>query len=317
MRLRAALALVLAVAPSRAVVRAPAHDTLAVRVDGTWREWWSADRAPVRWTAPEPTLSAAVRWHATAPGIEWGDAELSAPGEGWRTRLVVVRIEPSRQRFALQLAQGDNFAPAWTVDSAGDSALVAVNAGQFTRMLPWGWLVQNGHELSLPGVGPLSMAVAFDSSGAVRFVPADSIPTVRAAGGIANAFQSYPMLLSGNGAVPAPLLPDGRGVDLGHRDSRVAIGALRDGRVLIAMTRFNALGDAAAAAPFGLTVPEMAALMGALGCRSAVSLDGGISGQLVVREPGGGSRTWAGWRRVPLGLLVLPRPMAAPGARSR
>lgn len=317
MRLRAALALVLAVAPSRAVVREPAHDTLAVRVDGAWREWWSADRAPERWTAPEPTLSAAVRWHAAAPGIEWGDAELSAPGEGWRTRLVVVRIEPSRERFALQLAQGHDFSPAWTVDSAGDSALVAVNAGQFTRMLPWGWLVQNGQELSPPGVGPLSMAVVFDSSGAVRLVPADSMPAARAAGGIANAFQSYPTLLTGDGTVPAPLLADGRGVDVGHRDSRVAIGEMRDGRLLIAMTRFNALGDAAAAVPFGLTVPEMAALMGALGCRSAVSLDGGISGQLVVREPGGGSRKWTGWRRVPLGLLVLPRAMAAPGASSR
>lgn len=294
---------------------APAHDTLAVRVDGAWREWWRADRAPARWAASEPTLSAAIRWHASAPGVEWGDAELSARGEGWRTRLIVVRIEPSRQRFALQLAQGENFAPSWTIDSAGDSALVGVNAGQFNRMLPWGWLVQNGRELSPPGVGPLSMAVVFDSTGAVRLVSADSLASVRGAGGIANAFQSYPTLLTGDGTVPADLLADGRGVDLRHRDSRVAIGELRDGRLLLAMTRFNALGDAAAAVPFGLTVPEMAALMGALGCRRAVSLDGGISGQLVVREADGTLRKFTGWRRVPLGLIVLPRSMAVPGVR--
>jgi hypothetical protein len=295
-----------------ALVLAPAHDTLAVRVDGAWREWWRADRAPARWAASEPTLSAAIRWHASAPGVEWGDAELSAPGEGWRTRLIVVRIEPARQRFALQLAQGENFAPSWTIDSAGDSALVGVNAGQFNRILPWGWLVQNGRELSPPGVGPLSMAVVFDSTGAVRLVSADSLASVRGEGGIANAFQSYPTLLTGDGTVPAELRADGRGVDLRHRDSRVAIGELRDGRLLLAMTRFNALGDAAAAVPFGLTVPEMAALMGALGCRRAVSLDGGISGQLVVREADGSLRKWTGWRRVPLGLIVLPRSVAVP-----
>ena len=296
--------------------RAAAGDALAVRVNGAWREWWHADRAPVRWTAPALALSSALRWHAASPGIEWGDAELSAPGEGWRTKLVVVRIDPAHHRFALQLGQGADFAPNWSVDSAGDSALVAVNAGQFSRMLPWGWLVNDGRELTAPGTGSLSMAVVFDSSGAVRFVAADSLVAERARGHIANAFQSYPALLTGDGDVPALLRstaprPD---IDLAHRDSRVAIGELRDGRILIAITRFNALGDAAAKVPFGLTVPEMSALMGALGCRRAVSLDGGISGQLAVHESTGAVRKWTAWRFVPLGLLVLPPLAGSPGS---
>jgi hypothetical protein len=285
-----------------------AGDALAVRVNGVWQEWWHANRAPARWTAPATALSSALRWHAATPGIEWGEAELSAPGEGWRTKLVVVRIDPARHRFALQMGQGESFSPNWSVDSGGDSALVAVNAGQFSRMLPWGWLVDGGRELAKPGVGPLSMAVVFDSSGAVRFVTADSIAAERTRGHIASAFQSYPTLLTGDGEVPAILrsaVPSPN-IDLAHRDSRVAIGELRDGRILIAMTRFNALGDAAAKVPFGLTIPEMSALMGALGCRRAVSLDGGISGQLAVRESGGEVRKWTAWRLVPLGLLVLP-----------
>jgi hypothetical protein len=290
-----------------------AGDALSVRVNGVWREWWRSDRAPARWAQPSPVLASAIRWRSAGPGIEWGDAELSASGEGWRTKLVVVRIDPARHRFALQLGQGMNFAPNWAVDSAGDSALVAVNAGQFGRMLPWGWLVMAGRELAPPGFGPLSMAVVFDSSGAVRFVDADSIAGARASGRIANAFQSYPTLLVGDGDVPALLRTDtSSAIDLAHRDSRVAIGAMRDGRIVIAITRFNALGDAAAKVPFGLTVPEMAALMGALGCRRAVSLDGGISGQLAVRE-GSTLRKWTAWRYVPLGLLVLPRPTASAG----
>lgn len=292
-----------------------ASDVLSVRVNGAWREWWRADRAPARWTQPSPVLASAIRWRGASPGIEWGEAELSASGEGWRTKLVVVRIDPARHRFALQLGQGMNFAPNWAVDSAGDSALVAVNAGQFGRMLPWGWLVTAGRELAPPGFGPLSMAVVFDSSGAVRFVDADSIAGARARGHIANTFQSYPTLLAGDGDVPALLRAESSPpvIDLGHRDSRVAIGEMRDGRIVIAITRFNALGDAAAKVPFGLTVPEMAALMGGLGCRRAVSLDGGISGQLSVREAGGPVRKWTGWRYVPLGLLVLSRPTASGG----
>jgi hypothetical protein len=292
-----------------------AGDALSVRVNGAWREWWRADRAPMRWTQPSPVLASAIRWRDASPGIEWGEAELSASGEGWRTKLVVVRIDPARHGFALQLGQGMSFAPNWAVDSAGDSALVAVNAGQFGRMLPWGWLVTAGRELSPPGFGPLSMAVVFDSSGAVRFVDADSIAGARTRGRVAYAFQSYPTLLAGDGDVPALLRSASTPpvIDLAHRDSRVAIGEMRDGRIVIAITRFNALGDAAAKVPFGLTVPEMAALMGGLGCRRAVSLDGGISGQLAVRETSGMVRKWTGWRYVPLGLVVLPRPTASAG----
>jgi hypothetical protein len=50
----------------------------------------------------------------------------------------------------------------------------------------------------------------------------------------------------------------------------------------------------------------MAAVMGALGARRAVLLDGGISCQLLIRE-GQETHTWPGWRRVPLGLVAFPR----------
>jgi hypothetical protein len=164
---------------------------------------------------------------------------------------------------------------------------------------------------------------------------------------VALAVQSYPTLLDGDGVVPAALLGPGGGVDLGHRDARLAVGELRDGRLLVALTRFDALGaagdgaeggagaapggPAAAGAsgaaappgaapsgaaplaralarlPVGLTVPEAAALLGALGARRAVLLDGGLSAQLLVRDAGGDPRRWPGLRGVPLGLVALPR----------
>jgi hypothetical protein len=145
-----------------------------------------------------------------------------------------------------------------------------------------------------------------DTAGALGWVAADRIPSVRHSPAIVAAFQSYPVLLEGDGTVPRALRERRAGVDLEHRDARVALGFLRDGRVLVALTRFDALDGTLDYVPFGLTTPEMAAVMGALGCRRAVMLDGGISSQLLVREAGGRAREWRGVRRVPLGLVAVP-----------
>jgi exopolysaccharide biosynthesis protein len=116
---------------------------------------------------------------------------------------------------------------------------------------------------------------------------------------IAWAFQSYPVLLDSGGVVP-PMLRSGHALDLAHRDRRLAIGSDRDGRLLVMLTEVDlpAMRDV----PLGLTIPETAALMGALGAERAVALDGGISAQLRV-----GARRWRGWRRVPLALVVQRR----------
>jgi hypothetical protein len=51
----------------------------------------------------------------------------------------------------------------------------------------------------------------------------------------------------------------------------------------------------------------MAAVMGVLGARDAVMLDGGISGQLLLRDANGTSHAWRGSRNVPLALVGTPR----------
>jgi exopolysaccharide biosynthesis protein len=110
------------------------------------------------------------------------------------------------------------------------------------------------------------------------------------------------MLLQ-DGAVPRPLVEPGLGVSVRHRDARLALGTMEDGRVILALTRFDALGKALGRVPFGFTAEEMAAVMSALGCRQALMLDGGISGQLMVRDVDGSARSWPGAREVPMGLL--------------
>jgi exopolysaccharide biosynthesis protein len=251
-----------------------------------------------RW-GPLSGLSGSLRWRSAAPGVSWSEARLSGPGEAWRVRLIVARLDPRRVRFRL-----DNAAP-WSIDRAPNAALLAVNAGQFANGVPWGWTVADGRLRGLARTGPLSVGVGFDSSGAVRWLEPEALRDPRAQLGVSAGFQSYPRLLA-DGVVPLALREEGRGVDLTHRDARLALGQDADGNILVALTRFNGAGGALGVVPFGLTVPEMAAVMQALGTRNAVLLDGGISGQLLIRE-GKQLRRWRGLRAVPLGLVVVPR----------
>lgn len=282
--------------------------TLSVWTGRAWRAWWRSDAAPARWRAPRAEVTRAIRWRRASDGVEWGELRLAGVGEARRLRAVAVRVDPRRVRFHLDTAfSAGGGRAAWAIDDARHDAIVAVNVGQFVRTLPWGWVVLDGREFLAPGRGPLSTAVAVDSTGGVRWIAGDALADTGVRRGVAAAFQSYPTLLAGDGEVPAPLRAPGRGIDVEHRDARLGIGRLADGRLLIVLTRFDAIGESLGALPFGPTIPEFAALMGALGARTAVALDGGISGQLLVRDEAGATHAWRGMRRVPVGLVVVPR----------
>lgn len=277
-------------------------------MDSTWQTWWDSKLAPMRWSDTTAALARVIRWEPAADGIEWGELRLSGRGEAWRVRAIAVRLDPSRVTFSLDTAftTGRQRA-AWTIHTADSTVLFAINAGQFPHTMPWGWVVMEGREFLAPGVGPLSTAFAVDSSGRVRWVQGPALQSAATRSGIVTAFQSYPTLLAGNGVVPEALRMGGLGVDVGHRDARLAIGEDRHGAILVVLTRFDALDGSLDYIPFGLTTPEMAAVMGALGARDAVLLDGGISAQMLLRTSTG-TQLWPGLRRVPLGLVVRARP---------
>ena len=280
--------------------------TLSVWTGTRWEEWWRSAEAPTTWSEPATVLAGSLLWHRAAPGVEWGEARLSGVGEAYRIRLIVARIDPHLVRFRLDTAFRKQWTrAAWSIERSPRAALVALNAGQFPYSLPWGWTVLGGREFMSPRSGPLSVAVAFDTNGSVRWIQPEALHDPLRARGVAAAFQSYPRLLE-DGSVPLPLRGEGGGIDLEHRDARLALGQDSDGKLLIALTRFDGAGGVLDFVPFGLTVPEMAAIMGGLGARNAVLLDGGISSQLLIRE-GSSVHRWRGLRFVPLGLVVLPR----------
>lgn len=292
---------------------------LGIRAGDSILVFWRSDSAPARFPAADPRVARTLRWSPAGQGVEQALLRLSGTGESWRTGAVLVRLDPAALRPRLVFdRQHDGRMRPWSTSRASRLSLVAFNAGQFTGSRPWGWLVDEGREHQPPGHGPLSSAIVLGSDGHVRVVDWADIPAARAAGTVRMAVQSYPALLVRDGEVPDALRQRGRGVDLAHHDSRLAICELRDGRILVALTRFEGLGDALSQIPFGPTLPEMAALMGSLGCARAVALDGGISGQLAIRGGRGTARGahWPGLRSVPLGIEWVRHDAATTSATS-
>jgi uncharacterized protein YigE (DUF2233 family) len=307
MRWRAALvaALVVAGRPATAQDAPLPSSTLDVRdARGVWRPLWSSAAAPVVWrSAP---LAELMSWKKGASGVEWGELQLKGSGEAWRTRLIVARVDPSRVRMSLDTAFTARREAAWTLARVPKRAVLAINAGQFEATMPWGWVALDGRRWLPPQHGPLSAALVQDSSGALRWIRGEDVSRVAAQAGTSWAFQSYPAVLAAD-SVLAPLRVSGAGVDVAHRDARAGVCLTRNGRLLVAITRFDAAGPALHFVPFGLTAPEMAAVLGSLGCRDAMLLDGGISARLRVRDANGVAHDWEGLRSVPLGLIALPR----------
>jgi hypothetical protein len=297
-RILAALALASAVPVSVFAQNALPRSHLAVREGGSTRTFWRSDSAPVLWQTGSVI---SVTWRPMADGVDASELSLAGSGEAWRTRVILVRLRPERLVFSLDTAWSMNGLPKWSIDRAPAAAVFAMNAGQFRSAFPWGHVVLNGRQYLPPERGPLAVTVSIDSAGRVHWTPdGGALPSA-----LAWAFQSYPAILRER-EVPAALRQTDRLINVAHRDARLALGRLPDGALLVALTRFDGLGGMLKSIPFGLTVPEMAAVMGALGATDAVLLDGGISAQLMAGT-GPARIAMEGWRNVPLAIVAHPR----------
>ncbi|HEX5575462.1 MAG TPA: hypothetical protein VFX42_06270, partial [Gemmatimonadales bacterium] len=75
-------------------------DTLAVETASGWVTWWRRDASPSRWDG-SASLAHHVVWQPSTPGVEWSELRLRGASEAWRTRLVVVRLDPKRVDFSV------------------------------------------------------------------------------------------------------------------------------------------------------------------------------------------------------------------------
>jgi hypothetical protein len=282
--------------------RAIGGDSLEVRLGEQWHTLWRSQAPPSRWSAPDSVLARAIPWSRDRAGFELGSVDLRTAEHGRMVRVHLVRLDPRRLRLALHAKVREEELAPWSVADAPGDARLAFNAGQFTDAGPWGWVVHRGREIQPPAAGRLSAALVVDASGGVTLVAPNDLPA--AAATAVEAIQSYPVLLVGDGDVPPEVRGTRPGLDLEHRDTRAAIGVAGDGSVILALTRMVVFGRELGPTPFGLTTGETAALMGALGARRAMMLDGGLSSQLLVRPSGTAPLVRRGYRNVPFGIVA-------------
>lgn len=283
----------------------PAQRTRLIVLAGDARIDLGTAAMPVQVGRGDPLLQAATVWRTMRPGLAIATLGLRAGAGALDVEATVVRLDTGHFRFALQHAVEENgMTGRWTIDSAGRDAALAMNAGQFKETGPWGWLVMRGEERRTPGRAPLGVGIRIDTAGRLGWVPPGRERGLRDDRGTAYAFQSFPLLFFDR-RVPA-VLRDGAALRLSHRDARLVLCELDDGRLLVLLTRYAGLGTVAERVPIGLTTPETLALVAALGARHAVMLDGGVSAQLLVRDATGVELRRAGLRRVPLGIVAVP-----------
>ncbi|MES2124916.1 MAG: phosphodiester glycosidase family protein [Gemmatimonadota bacterium] len=242
-------------------------------------------------------------WVPVSPAMERVEFPLAERGLLASVHVIAFRLQPCGATLEfVERTRYEGLRGAWAVDSMDATSVLAINGGQFREGSPWGWIVRDGVERQAPGIGSLGMALVLDG-GAVKLLRPDEIAAAR--GTVREAMQSYPTLLV-DGEMPPPLRAPGRGVDLEHRDSRLAIGVDAEGRVLVVLTRFKGLPGAGGTLPLGPTIPELARVMHRLGAVRAMGLDGGLSSQLAARAADGSVERYTNWRLVPMGIVARP-----------
>ena len=155
-------------------------------VSGTYDFYEKVGDTVIRWLADEPRISAMREhlnigrqhlraWVAEAFAPQLNQLRGNARKELHDALIVAFDVytwKLLRRDFGLSrraaeaggLGRVDDGAAAWTVDEAPGTAVVALNAGQFTGASSWGWVVTQGRELRPPGRGPLAVAMAWDNS---------------------------------------------------------------------------------------------------------------------------------------------------------
>jgi hypothetical protein len=153
--------------------------------NGSWVQWWQPDQAPTQWAKADPRVDGAVRWTTVSHGVDRGALSIAGPGEAVRLRIILVRVDPRAVRIVLDAnARDDGTLRPWRVDatSVARSAVVALNAGQFTDSGPWGWIVHEGRTVRNPGIGTLAGGVAVLQDGRALVLDADSIQAMHRTG---------------------------------------------------------------------------------------------------------------------------------------
>ncbi|MDP2308911.1 MAG: phosphodiester glycosidase family protein [Pseudomonadota bacterium] len=258
------------------------------RADG----WVPISRPDARrrvWSAEHAFL--APTWEEVSPGLSLADLALRRPPNPHVFDVVLARIDPARWRF--RVWGTPEFAPAAVGDLAARAGLaLAVNASYFSDDGPLGLVVSDGAARGRQG-----------KNRAAHFVlrAGERIPRIinekgAVLGTLEQGFQGFPSIMT-RGLTYTYLRYGGRGFDVLHVDRRTAACTRADGTVMLLVT--DTLTN-------GLSLAELATVLGGLGCVDAMAFDGGSSTGMTIRVDGY-TRTVANLEPVPVILGIEAR----------
>lgn len=225
-----------------------------------------------------------VHWRGGDSILRWGEWRVVVGPSRLPVRVLVAAILPGA--VALQVDSVRTGSTRRNVDQRGGFPYGGEVAGQ--------WTIDDA---------PLSARLAVGTS-----LPSALEASTTSVDQLMAKLPLTSQLLSERGAVDAHICGQRALREPGTRDRRLAIGTRSDGSALFVLAHFDGVGDASASAPLGVSLPELASIMRALGAQRASVLATGASAQLMVRESSEGvARRWAGDVGSPRGLLIQER----------
>jgi hypothetical protein len=234
--------------------------------------WVPISRADARrrdW--PSGTAFLAPAWAPLAAGLETADLSLHRPPNPLVVRIFLARIDPGAWRFRVWGR------PDFRGDAVGELAAeaglaLAVNASYFAAEGPLGLVVSDGAWRGRQGRNRAAhfLVGATDPAPFILNGKGAKLPA------LAQGFQGFPAIMSA-GRTFGYMRFGGRGFDVRKVDRRTAACTLRDGRVVLLVT--DTITN-------GLSLDELATVLGGLGCTDAMGFDGGSSTGMTLRVPG-------------------------------
>lgn len=261
---------------------------LAWEMNGQWRSVESEDRRRRSWGPHDAFLLDGLAFDVLEPGLELATLRYRRDPNPAVHDLLVVRVDPEDWDF--RVFGDEDFSRRGILEHAG-AANVAVNASFFAEEGPVGLVLQDG-----------GVRVPQGSARAAHFLvdplygPRVDNRKGASLEGVEHGVQGFPAIMSG-GETFSYMRVGGRGFPVHELSRRTAVCVDWDGQVVFAVTD----------TPLnGLTLNELATVMGGLGCEDAMGLDGGSSTALYVRA-GDRSATVDARDGVPVVVLVEPR----------
>lgn len=255
---------------------------------GTWTAVAPADAARRLWGPVDAFL--AVDWATLAPGLELGVVPIRRPPNPHAVDVVVARVAPAEWRF--RVWGRDDWRAGAVDELAAEAGLaLAVNASYFAEDGPIGLVVSDGVRRQRQA---RSRAAHFlvGRDGAPRIVNQKGASL----SGVTQGFQGFPSIMS-NGRTFSYMRAGGRGFDVWKVDRRTAACVDREGRVLLLATD---------TVTNGLSLEELATVLGGLGCVDAMGFDGGGSTGMAIRV-GDAARGFGNLEAVPVVLGIEAR----------